>query len=172
MENGRCHFEYTMGDTRINNFFNFFAFLSGRFNVKRDKWKDGNLEVYYDPGYEFDLDKMMESAKAGLDYYERKRASGRSSSRKYRVLESPRYRGRVIIPEYRPFFGEHRIYRAAEEKRPAVFCECARTGAPMVGSPVDRKHDPRLELDVRNAGGLFRAEGGEKVRRRKHQEIF
>jgi ABC-2 type transport system permease protein len=30
MENGSRYFEYTVGDTRINNFF---SFLSGRFNV-------------------------------------------------------------------------------------------------------------------------------------------
>ncbi len=88
MENRRRYFEYTMGYTRINNFF---SFLSGRFNVQRDKWKDVNLQVYYNPGYEFDVDKMMESAKAGSTIT--KRPSGRSSSRKYRVLEFPRYRG-------------------------------------------------------------------------------
>jgi hypothetical protein len=87
-ENGRRYFEYTMGDTRINNFF---SFLSGRFNVKRDKWKDVNLEVYYNPGHEFNLDKMMESAKAGLDYYEA--SFGPFQFTQYRVLEFPRYRG-------------------------------------------------------------------------------
>jgi ABC-2 type transport system permease protein len=87
-ENGRRYFEYTMGDTRINNFF---SFLSARFNVKRDKWKDVNLEVYYNPGHEFNLDKMMESAKAGLDYYET--SFGPFQFTQYRVLEFPRYRG-------------------------------------------------------------------------------
>jgi hypothetical protein len=87
-ESGRRFFEYTMGDTRINNFF---SFLSARFNVKRDKWKGVNLEVYYNPGHEFNLDKMMESAKAGLDYYET--SFGPFQFTQYRVLEFPRYRG-------------------------------------------------------------------------------
>jgi len=87
-ENGRRYFEYTMGDRRINNFF---SFLSGRFNVKRDKWNDINLEVYYHPGHEFNLDKMMESAKAGLDYYEA--SFGPFQFTQYRVVEFPRYRG-------------------------------------------------------------------------------
>ncbi len=86
-ENGRRYFEYTMGDTRINNFF---SFLSGRFDVKRDKWNDVNLEVYYTPGHEFNLDKMMESAKAGLGYYEKN--FGPFQFTQYRVLEFPRYR--------------------------------------------------------------------------------
>ena len=86
-ENGRRYFEYDMGDTRINNFF---SFLSGRFEVKRDKWNDVNLEVYYNPGDEYNLDKMMESAKAGLDYYEKNFAPFQFTQ--YRVLEYPRYR--------------------------------------------------------------------------------
>jgi ABC-2 type transport system permease protein len=44
--------------------------------VKRDKWKSVNL------------DKMMESAKAGLDYYET--SSGPFRFTQYRVLEFPR----------------------------------------------------------------------------------
>ncbi len=86
-ENGRHYFEYDMGDTRINNFF---SFLSGRFDVKRDSWKDVKLEIYYTPGHEFNLDKMMESAKAGLDYYEKN--FGPFQFKQYRVLEFPRYR--------------------------------------------------------------------------------
>jgi ABC-2 type transport system permease protein len=86
-ENGRRYFEYDMGDTRINNFF---SFLSGRFDVKRDKWKDVNLEIYYNPGHEYNLDKMMESAKAGLDYYNKNFSPFQFTQ--YRVLEYPRYR--------------------------------------------------------------------------------
>jgi hypothetical protein len=86
-ENGRRYFAYDMGDTRINNFY---SFLSGRFDVKRDKWKNVNLEVYYTPGHEYNLDKMMESAKAGLDYYETN--FGPFQFTQYRVLEFPRYR--------------------------------------------------------------------------------
>jgi ABC-2 type transport system permease protein len=86
-ENGRRYFEYDMGDTRINNFF---SFLSGRFEVKRDKWKDVNLEVYYTRGHEFNLDKMMDSAKDGLEYYEKN--FGPYQFTQYRVLEYPRYR--------------------------------------------------------------------------------
>lgn len=86
-ENGRRYFEYDMGDTRVNNFY---SFLSGRFDVLRDKWKNVNLEVYYTPGHEYNLDKMMESAKAGLDYYEKN--FGPFQFTQYRVLEFPRYR--------------------------------------------------------------------------------
>ena len=49
-----------------------------------------NLEVYYTPGHEYNLDKMMESAKAGLEYYEKN--FGPFQFTQYRVLEFPRYR--------------------------------------------------------------------------------
>ncbi len=85
--NGRRYFQYDMGDQRIANFY---SFLSGRFEVKRDKWNDVNLEVYYTPAHAYNLDKMMESAKAGLDYYTRN--FGPFQFKQYRVLEFPRYR--------------------------------------------------------------------------------
>jgi hypothetical protein len=65
-DNGRRYFEYDMGGTRIDDFF---SFLSARYNVKRDQWNGVKLEIYYQPGHEYDLDRMLESAKAGLDYY-------------------------------------------------------------------------------------------------------
>ena len=86
-QDGRRYFEYAMGDTRINNFY---SFLSGRFDVKRDQWKDVKLEIYYNPGHEYNLDKMMESAKSGLAYYEKN--FGPFQFTQYRVLEFPRYR--------------------------------------------------------------------------------
>ena len=86
-ENGRHYFDYAMGDTRINDFF---SFLSGRFSVKKDQWKNVKLEIYYQPGHEFNLDKMMDSTKTGLDYYEKN--FGKYQFDQFRVLEFPRYR--------------------------------------------------------------------------------
>ena len=87
MENGRRFFEYSMGDTRVNDFF---SFLSGRFRVKRDQWKNVKLEIYYQPGHEFNLDKMMDATKTGLDYYDKN--FGPYQFNVFRVLEFPRYR--------------------------------------------------------------------------------
>src|SRR5262249_18575034 len=86
-ENGRRYFEYDMGDARIANFF---SFVSGRFAVRRDAWKGVKLEVYYNPGHEFNLDKMMEASKEGLDYYQKE--FGPYQFQQFRVLEFPRYR--------------------------------------------------------------------------------
>jgi aminopeptidase N len=86
-ENGRRYFEYSMGGTRINDFY---SFLSGRFSVKSDQWKNVKLEIYYQPGHEFNLDKMMDSSKTGLEYYEKN--FGPYQFNQFRVLEFPRYR--------------------------------------------------------------------------------
>lgn len=85
--NNRHYYEYDTGETRVADFF---SFISGRFAIKRDKWRNVSLEIYYNPGHEYNLDKMMESAKAGLDYYEKN--FGPYQFSQYRVLEYPRYR--------------------------------------------------------------------------------
>jgi ABC-2 type transport system permease protein len=87
-ENNRRYFEYTMGDTRINNFF---SFLSARYNVKRDESNGVKLEIYYQPGHEYNLDRMLESSKAGLAYYDKNFSP--YQFQQFRVLEFPRYRG-------------------------------------------------------------------------------
>jgi ABC-2 type transport system permease protein len=87
VENGRHYFDYNMGDTKINDFY---SFLSGRFEVKRDKWKNVDLAIYYNPGHEFNLDKMLDATKTGLDYYEKN--FGPFQFHEFRVLEFPRYR--------------------------------------------------------------------------------
>jgi len=86
-ENGRRYFDYSMGDTRINNFF---SFLSGRFSEKSDQWKNVKLDIYYQPGHEFNLDKMMDASKTGIEYYQKNFSNYQFDE--FRVLEFPRYR--------------------------------------------------------------------------------
>ncbi len=87
-ENGRNYFEYDMGSTHI---LDFFAYLSGRYSVKREKYKGTNLEVYYTPGHAYDIDDMIASAKAGLDYYQANFSPYQFAQ--FRIMEFPRYRG-------------------------------------------------------------------------------
>jgi aminopeptidase N len=87
-ENGRRYFEYDMGDTRINNFF---SYVSGRYAVKRDAHKDVKLEIYYHPGHEYNLQRMLQSCKRGLDYFEANFSP--YQFRQFRIIEFPRYRG-------------------------------------------------------------------------------
>ncbi len=64
VEGNRKFFHYKM-DSKI---LNFYAFNSARYEVKRDKWNDVNLEIYYHKGHEFNLDRMMSGLKAALQY--------------------------------------------------------------------------------------------------------
>ncbi|HZP22983.1 MAG TPA: M1 family aminopeptidase, partial [Terriglobales bacterium] len=64
MQNGRRYFHYKMDAPILN----LYSFQSARYLVRRDKWHDVNLEIYYQPGHEFDLDTMMESMKESLAY--------------------------------------------------------------------------------------------------------
>ena len=63
-ENGRHYFHYKMDAPILN----LYSIQSARYAVRRDKWRDVNLEIYYQPGHEFDLDTMMESMKESLAY--------------------------------------------------------------------------------------------------------
>ncbi len=84
---GRNFFEYSMGGTHIQDFV---AWLSGRYTVKSVPYKGVNVEVYYDAAHPYDVDKMIASAEAGLDY------DGAAYSpyqfAQYRIIEFPRYR--------------------------------------------------------------------------------
>ena len=84
-ENGRRYFHYKMDAPMLK----LYSLNSARYLVKRDRWHDVNLEIYYQQGQEFDLDRMMESMKASLDY------CGTNFSpfqfHQLRILEFPRY---------------------------------------------------------------------------------
>ena len=88
-EGGRRYFNFKMDAPVLN----FFAFQSACYDVKRDVWKgpdgDVSIEVYYHPGHNFNLDSMIASAKASLDYYSK--AFGPYQHRQFRIIEFPRY---------------------------------------------------------------------------------
>jgi ABC-2 type transport system permease protein len=87
-EGGRNYYEYDMGTTPM---LDFFAFLSARYRVRREEYKGTKLEVYYTPGHEFDIDDMLASSKAGLDYYQANFSP--FQFQQFRIMEFPRYRG-------------------------------------------------------------------------------
>lgn len=65
-ENGRKYFHYSMEDQKI---LNFYAFNSGDYEIKRDKWKDVDIEVYYNKNHPYNVDRMIRSLKKSFDYY-------------------------------------------------------------------------------------------------------
>ena len=85
VENGRRYFHYKMDAPILN----IYSLNSARYTVRRDRWHDVNLEIYYHAGHEFNLDRMMDSLKATLDY-----CSPNFSPFQFhqlRIIEFPRY---------------------------------------------------------------------------------
>jgi ABC-2 type transport system permease protein len=86
-ENGRHFYEYDMGATHTADFF---SYLSGRYQVKQEKYKNINLQIFYTPGHEYDLDDMLQATRSGLDYYDK--SFGPYQFDQFRIIEFPRYR--------------------------------------------------------------------------------
>ncbi|MFI5230023.1 MAG: M1 family aminopeptidase, partial [Gemmatimonadales bacterium] len=90
-KDGRRYYEYSMGSTHM---LDFFAYLSGRYATRKDTYtgpgRPVNLEVDYDPAHPYNVDEMLASAKAGLDYYQTNFSPYEFTQ--FRILEYPRYR--------------------------------------------------------------------------------
>lgn len=84
-EGGRRYFAYKM-DVPI---LNFFAFQSARYAVRKDKWRDVPIEVYYQPGHEYNIERMIAGTKASLEYFSN--AFGPYQHKQFRIIEFPRY---------------------------------------------------------------------------------
>jgi aminopeptidase N len=68
---------------------NFFSVLSARYSVVRDHWNDVDLGIYYQPGHEYNLDKMMQGMKASLEYCSTNFSPYQNKT--LRIMEFPRY---------------------------------------------------------------------------------
>ncbi|MGA8153486.1 MAG: ABC transporter permease [Terriglobales bacterium] len=82
---GRRYFYYKMAAPILS----IESMNSARYAVRRDRWRDVSLEIYYQPGHEFDLDRMMDGMKSTLEY-----CSTNFSPFQFhqeRIIEFPRY---------------------------------------------------------------------------------
>ena len=96
---GRNFYEYDMGDTPVQNFH---AYLSGRYQIRTVQHGDVAIQIYHDPAHPYDVDDMVEAAKAGLDYFSANFSP--FQYRQYRILEFPRYRAFAqSLPNTVPF---------------------------------------------------------------------
>ncbi len=70
-QDGRNYFHYKM-DCKI---LNFYSFLSARYEIKHDSWTDPAsgkviaIDIYYNKGHEYNLDRMVRGVKKSLAYY-------------------------------------------------------------------------------------------------------
>ena len=137
-EEERRYFHYKAEQPILPNL----SFCSARYEIARDRWKDVELEIYYDPKHPFNIAAMMETAKRGLQMYSTEFAPYQYSY--LRILEFPRYRsvgkfhsGTVPLSEAVGFVND---LRAVENADYAVLHELAHmwwgeriTGAQMQG---------------------------------------
>lgn len=63
-EGNRAYFQY-QPDTTICYAL---LFMSGKYELKKEQWKGIDLEVYYDKKHPYNIDRMFDGLKAGLEY--------------------------------------------------------------------------------------------------------
>ena len=83
--NGKHYFQYKLDKASLN----FYSFLSARYEVARKKWKDIDLEVYYDKQHAVNVPNMLRSIEKSLDYYTTN--FGPYYHKQARIIEFPRY---------------------------------------------------------------------------------
>ncbi|ANH81358.1 hypothetical protein A8C56_10505 [Niabella ginsenosidivorans] len=83
---GRHYYQYRMDSPILN----FYSFLSAAYRVKKDHWNGVAIEICYQQGHEYNLDRMIKSVKRSLDYYTKN--FGPYQHRQVRIIEFPRYR--------------------------------------------------------------------------------
>ena len=68
---------------------NLYAFQSARYEVRHDRWQDVTIDVYYHPGHDFNLERIIKGAKAALEYGAKNYSP--YQHKVLRVVEFPRY---------------------------------------------------------------------------------
>ncbi|MFZ6672598.1 ABC transporter permease/M1 family aminopeptidase [Undibacterium sp. Xuan67W] len=84
-ENGRRYFYYAPDKPVLN----FFAFMSARYSVKKAQWNDVAIEIDYQKGHEYNLDRMIKGVQESLTYYTQN--FGPYQHKMVRIIEFPRY---------------------------------------------------------------------------------
>ncbi|AVP99454.1 hypothetical protein C7S18_20775 [Ahniella affigens] len=95
MAPGYLQREWTDGDRRCFRYemdapiLPFWAYLSANWQVKKDRWNDVAIEVYYDAKHPYNVDRMIEATKKSLAYFTEN--FGPYQHRQFRILEFPNY---------------------------------------------------------------------------------
>ena len=90
-ENDRRYFHYKMEQPMLN----FYTYLSGRYEVYKDQWVDTAgrrtvpIEIYYQKGHEYNLQRMAAAVKESFAYYSANFSPYQHSQ--VRIVEFPKY---------------------------------------------------------------------------------
>lgn len=85
VRDGRRCFSYAMDRPMLN----FYSYLSARWQVKKGMYKDIPIEIYYDGKHPYNVDRMIDSVKKSLAYFEANFTP--YQHRQVRIIEFPRY---------------------------------------------------------------------------------
>lgn len=97
-EGDRNYYHYKMDQKVLN----FFAFMSAKYEVKKDKWNDIPVEVYYQKGHEYNVDYMLKAMKMSLEYCSKNFSPYQFNQ--LRIFEFPRFASFVqAFPGMIPF---------------------------------------------------------------------
>lgn len=83
-ENDRKYYHYKMKRPMLN----FYNICSARYEVKKDKWNDVDIAIYYHKGHDFNIDRMIAGLKDGFDYFTENFSPYQHDQ--VRILEVPR----------------------------------------------------------------------------------
>jgi len=86
-EEGRHFYHYKM-DKPILNFYNI---MSADYEIYEEEHNGTNIQIFYHKPHDFNIDRMMRSAKVSLDYYEENFSP--YQFRQLRIMEFPRFYG-------------------------------------------------------------------------------
>jgi ABC-2 type transport system permease protein len=84
-EKDRKYFHYKSESSILN----FYAFLSARYEITKDKWNDVDIEIYHHPHHISNIPHMINSIKKSLDYYTKNFSP--YQFKEVRIVEFPRY---------------------------------------------------------------------------------
>jgi aminopeptidase N len=90
-QNGRRYFHYKTTSPILG----FWSYLSARYTVKRDKWRNPAsgetvpIEIYYDAKHGYNVDRMIDATKKSLDYFTKNFSP--YQHKQVRILEFPGY---------------------------------------------------------------------------------
>lgn len=83
-EDGRNYFHYKVDHPSLN----FYSFVSADYKVAANRWKGIDIEVYYHPDHEWNVENMLRSIRDSLIYYTEN--FGPYKHKQARIIEFPR----------------------------------------------------------------------------------
>ena len=84
-ENGRDYYHYKTDTPSLN----FYAFMSGDYEIAKRKWNGIDIEVYYDEKHPENVEMMLDAVERSLTYYTEN--FGPYFHKQCRIIEFPRY---------------------------------------------------------------------------------